>query len=942
MTEPETDPSSQDPVEEVQKLIHALPDAKGITEENLEEVMAQLDAIDEAKAMFTEEQTARLDFNRYDEAAAAVMALMGMEGANEPLTISDIYETKTVSYMDENGKQTSHLAEIVTNQSYQNDTVIWGENSSSDRYYVIEGNVNIDGLIEVIGTAHLILADGATLNAKRGIKVSSGNNLYVCAQSGNTGKLIAGTAYGAAIGGVQTGTSTGTNMNQPNAGNIYIFGGSITATTTLDGAAAIGGAKGGSGGSVTICGGTVTATSQYGPGIGGGASFYTNYNGRKGSATIYTNSITGGNSSNWNGIFYINKEITIYGNSALIEDVTVPKGYIFSAPNGSATLTINQGVTLTLEGSLKDGISIINNGTLINNSSFTENGTFTNHGTFQNNGDVVFNGKVSNTENAAILVNNTSNSPEDYSTLTVGKNADFDNQGTINLIIGRSRMVNDGTFTNSGNITGDGPLENNGTATNNGIWKNSKITNSTKATFTNNAGHTVYVEVFDNQGKVDNQGSFESKTSYEAKITNSGNLQNNNSINVRDIENIGTTTNAQGATCTVNDILTNRGTFTNNGTVTVGSMAYNAGKLVNYSTWTANHNMYNGKTSWNGDETYANAVIENYGTITADSNISTFENCASIKNQGSINVSGKLSMKEGASLSGNAIHMAERSVTYIQSDGSTKTEKIEYDCLVDNTLNSGDYLLDGTLSSLTVNGDTTLILTEDSTITGSITVNEGATLKIYTASDSTHTMQAANIGGSGKVIVNSGKVTVSDSISDITVNNGEVTAGSIGTVKISRGIINANTVDKAEGISDNSGVIFADTIKNTDDFRGIAFIGNTGKLYGTAALTLGTSFTVPQGKTLMIEAKKSLLIPRGIVLTYAGTIEIQENGILYRTEDRCLQQQGNGKIEGNITTEIPESLITYVLPDGTSHEAFAKPVAEETTKLTTPEGASEA
>lgn len=33
--EPETAPSSQDPVEEVQKLIHALPDAKGITEENI-------------------------------------------------------------------------------------------------------------------------------------------------------------------------------------------------------------------------------------------------------------------------------------------------------------------------------------------------------------------------------------------------------------------------------------------------------------------------------------------------------------------------------------------------------------------------------------------------------------------------------------------------------------------------------------------------------------------------------------------------------------------------------------------------------------------------------------------------------------------------------------------------------------------------------------------
>lgn len=938
--EPETAPSSQDPVEEVQKLIHALPDAKGITQENLEEVMSQLDDIDERKAALTEEQTARLDFTRYDEAAAAVMALMGMEGANEiaPLII---YDTKTAFYIDENGNQTSRTAEIVTGQSYQNQTVKWGENSSSDRYYVVEGNVSIDGLIEVTGTAHLILADGATLNAKRGIKVSSGNNLYICAQSGNTGKLIADSAYGVAIGGVQTGSSVGTdNMNQPNAGNIYIFGGSITATTAIDGAAAIGGAKGGSGGSITICGGTVTATSKSGDGIGGGASFCTDYNGRKGNAVINTNSITGGNSSNWNGIVYINKEITIYGNSALIKDFTVPKGYTLAAPNGSATLTINQGVTMTLEGTLKDGISIINNGTLINNSSFTENGTFTNNGTFQNNGDAVFNGKVSNTEKATMIINNLS--LEGYSTLTIGENAVFDNQGTIDLKIDRSVMVNNGTFTNSGEISGDGPLNNNGTAANNGTWKNSKITNSAKATFTNNADHTVFVQVFDNQGEIVNYGSFESKTIYEAKITNSGNLQNNNSINVKDIENTGTTTNAQGATCTVNDTLTNSGTFTNNGTVTVSKMSYNAGKLVNSSIWTANYNMYNGKTYWEDVETYANAVIENYGTITADSNTSTFENCAIIKNHGSINVSGKLSMKEGASLSGNAIHMAERSVTYIQADGSTKTEKIEYDSPVDNTLNSGNYLLNGTFSSLTVNGDTTLILTEDSTITGSITVNEGATLNIYTASDSTHTMQAANIGGSGKVIVNSGKVTVSDSISEITVNNGEVTADSIGTVKISRGIINANTVDKAEGISDNSGVIFADTIKNTDDFRGIAFIGNTGKLYGTATLTLGTSFTVPQGKTLIIEATKSLLIPRKIVLTYAGTIEIQENGILYRTEDSCLQQQGNGKIKGKIATEISESLITYVLPDGTSHEAFAKPVEEETTKLTAPEGASEA
>ena len=70
---------SQDPVAAVQEQINALPDAWEITEENLEAVIAQLDAIDEGKAALTEEETARLDFTRYDETADAVMALTGME-----------------------------------------------------------------------------------------------------------------------------------------------------------------------------------------------------------------------------------------------------------------------------------------------------------------------------------------------------------------------------------------------------------------------------------------------------------------------------------------------------------------------------------------------------------------------------------------------------------------------------------------------------------------------------------------------------------------------------------------------------------------------------------------------------------------------------------------------------------------------------------------------
>ena len=67
----------------IQALIDELPDADSITEDSAEEVTAQLDAIDEAKAELTDEELAQLDLTRYDAAAAKMMALMGMEGAGE-------------------------------------------------------------------------------------------------------------------------------------------------------------------------------------------------------------------------------------------------------------------------------------------------------------------------------------------------------------------------------------------------------------------------------------------------------------------------------------------------------------------------------------------------------------------------------------------------------------------------------------------------------------------------------------------------------------------------------------------------------------------------------------------------------------------------------------------------------------------------------------------
>ena len=61
--------------DQVQAMIDGLPNAEEITEDNAEEVKAQLDAIDEAKEKLSDEEIDELDMTRYAEAAAALGAL---------------------------------------------------------------------------------------------------------------------------------------------------------------------------------------------------------------------------------------------------------------------------------------------------------------------------------------------------------------------------------------------------------------------------------------------------------------------------------------------------------------------------------------------------------------------------------------------------------------------------------------------------------------------------------------------------------------------------------------------------------------------------------------------------------------------------------------------------------------------------------------------------
>ena len=171
-------------------------------------------------------------------------------------------------------------------------------------------------LMVTTGTVNLILCDGATLEAKKGITVNKTTALKIWQQSGKSGKLVATTTgdhvasisvnEGASLvvnGGIieattKTDDAAGIGGDKgKNAGKITINAGKVTAVSDMN-AAGIGGGKGGSGGTITINSGTVTATAkdEDGAGIGGGEK------GTGGTITINGGTVTAKGTDNGAGI----------------------------------------------------------------------------------------------------------------------------------------------------------------------------------------------------------------------------------------------------------------------------------------------------------------------------------------------------------------------------------------------------------------------------------------------------------------------------------------------------------------------------------------------------------------------------------------------------------------------------------------------------------------
>ena len=160
--------------------------------------------------------------------------------------------------------------------------------ANTETWYALQNSVTMNGRIEITGTVHLVLCDGMTLTAPKGIHVPPGATLNIYGQSEGTGSLAA--LFNVKLDELMSNQSyinmaaIGGNDGQA-CGDIAIHGGQVTASGVItvpfpglgtmnagSGSGIGGGHQSGVGGSVTIHGGTVTATggTTNGAGIGGG------------------------------------------------------------------------------------------------------------------------------------------------------------------------------------------------------------------------------------------------------------------------------------------------------------------------------------------------------------------------------------------------------------------------------------------------------------------------------------------------------------------------------------------------------------------------------------------------------------------------------------------------------------------------------------------------
>lgn len=466
----------------------------------------------------------------------------------------------TVSYIDTNGTIKSANAETLTAST---NTLLGG-------WYAVTEDVVNNNRLTCSGNVNLILCDGATLTAHKGITVSSGNSLTIWQQNNGTGALTIDNCTGqnAGIGG-GSGQNAGTITI--NGGVINVIGGMSASgigggfaanasvitinggTVNTNGGVGIGayGSEYASGGSITINGGIVRATGEhYGIGsdyenVPSSCTVTLNYSDRtqknmsvyvtaehdnppfnadvtfsksfydKASMTEYsagyfsnTDSLNGKTLiPNVNGWDVLQQQI----NDAESGDTIKLGGYNYSAKSGDSALVIPEGKTVTLD---------LNGYTINRNlSAAAENGNaITNNGTLTLTGG----GKIigaNNTSNGGAVLNNGTLTIEnaELSGNTAYKGGGVYNSSGAVLIINGGSIKNNttnqyhgGGICNYGTVTiNDGTISYNSThqGGNGGGIFNESVLNINGGTIKNNTCRSNGGGIYFSAGSINISGS---------------------------------------------------------------------------------------------------------------------------------------------------------------------------------------------------------------------------------------------------------------------------------------------------------------------------------------------------------------------------------------------------------------------------------------------------
>ncbi len=219
-------------------------------------------------------------------------------------------------------------------------------------------------------TANVIITGGkVTAKSQNGAGIGTGYNPVVNDENGQI-SISGGEINASSINGAGIGSGKDSNNGNANALNINISGGDVSATSNAG--YSIGSGDGGKVNGVTISGGAVSAKS-----IGGtGTSFSTT---DTGSALIIADSVAG-NSTNWNGIFYLGgKDGEVYGSNVSLDAAA---NYLFPADR---TLNIRSGKTVNIPLTVtNEGIIVVHNGGTLKvptGGFIQNNGTVLNFGT---------------------------------------------------------------------------------------------------------------------------------------------------------------------------------------------------------------------------------------------------------------------------------------------------------------------------------------------------------------------------------------------------------------------------------------------------------------------------------------------------------------------------------------------------------------------------------